>query len=282
MTLLMGVESGPSKAETVVKEKAAACRLECLATGVLQEIHITGSAVEWTGVTGAWVGIFADSAGVPGAVLGQVKFTGQPPTGTPFAVSGLSVPVTKASFYHLGFVTLGGTAQFLTTTAGSSTVRKSTSSTLKELAETAWNAPSGNGPMLIWGTGVEGIPTVLAGAAHMTMSAAAVARSATIVAGASSSVSTSGGALMAGARPQGRSAMHMDASSAFRAAAMARGGTSMRMRASAALRALRAPIYSRGVTKPRPAHRILALTPAKGLYPHKGLYPKGDVTIEPD
>ena len=47
------------------------------------------------GVTGLKLGIFADSAGKPGEVLGQASFTGEPPTSSWIKASGLSTAVVR-------------------------------------------------------------------------------------------------------------------------------------------------------------------------------------------
>jgi 3-hydroxymyristoyl/3-hydroxydecanoyl-(acyl carrier protein) dehydratase len=131
-----------------------AWQVEATESFTVAELELHGTSEAWTGVTSVKLGIFADNAGAPGALLGQATFAGTPGTNTWIAVSGLSVPVVAGTKYWLGAVPIGGTARIAKTEGGTATVRKSKKFTYNELTETTeWEAAQASGPLGMFANG---------------------------------------------------------------------------------------------------------------------------------
>jgi hypothetical protein len=156
MSLLLGVESGPAETATTANKKQTASQFEANASGTVTDIHVMGSATEWSSVTSVSIGILGDKGpNEPGTRLGFGSFPEKPPTNAAFAITGLSVAITAGVKYWLALVTQGaGSARILQTATGSSTLRKSTKSTYNEITENSeWEAAVAHGPLFIWATG---------------------------------------------------------------------------------------------------------------------------------
>jgi hypothetical protein len=77
------------------------------ATGTVEELQFRTNATANTGVTGLSLGIFAESAGKPGEVLGKATVSGQPATSSWIKASGLSVAVVSGTKYWLVVLPVG-------------------------------------------------------------------------------------------------------------------------------------------------------------------------------
>ena len=84
------------------------------ASGTVQELQFRTNGTANTGVTGLDLGIFADSAGKPGEVLGRAAtVSGQPGTSSWIKAGGLSVPVVGGTKYWLMLLPLGESSKLL-------------------------------------------------------------------------------------------------------------------------------------------------------------------------
>jgi hypothetical protein len=137
-----GLLAGDATATYTVGDQTTSGREEAFqftakSSGTVEELQFRTNAVANTGVTGLSVGVFADNAGKPGAVLGQATVSGQPATSSWIKATGLSTSVVSATKYWLvvlplgpstsklhfnAAVTSGGTGNLETTTGGMSTM----------------------------------------------------------------------------------------------------------------------------------------------------------------
>jgi hypothetical protein len=83
------------------------------ASGTIEELQLRTNGTANSGITGLVLAVFAESAGKPGAVLGQGSFSGQPATSSWIKVSGLSVGVTAGTKYWLVALPLGPSSTVL-------------------------------------------------------------------------------------------------------------------------------------------------------------------------
>jgi Bacterial Ig domain/Lysyl oxidase len=113
-------------------------------TGTVEELQFRTNATANTGVTGITIGVFADSAGKPGAVLGRSTVSGQPATSSWIKATGLSTAVVSATKYWLVVLPLGpsGTRLHFNAAAGVSGGTGNVESTVGGLttmtAEASW------------------------------------------------------------------------------------------------------------------------------------------------
>jgi hypothetical protein len=76
-------------------------------SGTVKELQFRTNSTANTGVTGVELGVFAENAGKPGAVLGKAIVPGQPAANSWVNASGLSIPVVSGTKYWLAVLALG-------------------------------------------------------------------------------------------------------------------------------------------------------------------------------
>jgi hypothetical protein len=76
-------------------------------SGTVEEMQFRTNAVANTGVTGVVLGVFADSAGKPGEVLGQATASGEPAVNSWVKATGLRAAVVSGTKYWLVVLPLG-------------------------------------------------------------------------------------------------------------------------------------------------------------------------------
>ncbi|MCW3068869.1 MAG: lysyl oxidase-like protein [Solirubrobacterales bacterium] len=107
-----GLLAGDATTTYPVSDQTTAGREEAFqftakSTGTVEELQFRTNGVANTGVTGVKLGIFADSAGKPGEVLGQATASGTPATGSWIKATGLSIAVASGTKYWLVALPLG-------------------------------------------------------------------------------------------------------------------------------------------------------------------------------
>lgn len=158
-TLLIGNSSTSfSTADTTAAGKIEAFQYTAKETGTLEELEFRTNATANTGVTSLILGVYTDSSGTPGSVLGQKTFSGTPGTSTWIKVSGLTISIVSGTIYWLAFLPIGGTIHYNTEKASGGTGDKeSTSSSNTSLISTTWGSNFADGPV-----GYQGLGTVAA------------------------------------------------------------------------------------------------------------------------
>ncbi len=76
-------------------------------TGKIEELKFRTNGTANTGVSSVVLGVFADSSGKPGEVLGQATVSGEPATNSWIKATGLSINVTSGTKYWLALLPLG-------------------------------------------------------------------------------------------------------------------------------------------------------------------------------
>ena len=77
------------------------------ATGAIEQLELRTNGTANTGVSSVALGVFADSSGKPGKVLGQATVSGEPATNSWVKATGLSISVTSGTKYWLAVLPLG-------------------------------------------------------------------------------------------------------------------------------------------------------------------------------
>ena len=144
------------------------------ATGTVEELQFRTNATANTGVTGLSLGVFAESAGKPGEVLGKATVSGQPATSSWIKATGLSVAVVSGTKYWLVALPVGESGKKLhfnaaVVSGGAGNVESITGGLGTLTAESSWETYN-QGPV-----GFQAIGTISGGA-----SPAAVARAAMV------------------------------------------------------------------------------------------------------
>jgi hypothetical protein len=110
-------------------------------TGTVEELQFRTNGTANTGVTGLALGVFADSAGKPGAVLGQATVSGTPAVSSWIKATGLSVGVTTGTKYWLVALPMGsGKLHFnaAASSGGAGNVESTTGGLSTLTAESSW------------------------------------------------------------------------------------------------------------------------------------------------
>lgn len=154
--LLVGNSSTSfATADTTGAGKIEAFQYTAKETGTLGELEFRTNATANTGVTSLILGVYTDSSGTPGSVLGQKTFSGTPGTSSWIKVSGLSVSIVSGTIYWLALLPIGGTIHYNTEKASGGTGDKeSSSSSNTSLISTTWGANFADGPVGYQGLGV--------------------------------------------------------------------------------------------------------------------------------
>lgn len=126
-------------------------------TGTVEKLLLRTNGTANTGISSVVLGVMAENAGKPGAVLGQATFTGLPGTNVWVEVTGLSISVVSGTKYWLAMLPLGTGGSFLhfnvSKSAGGNLETIATGLTKIE-AETEW-ATFNEGPIGFQGLGTE-------------------------------------------------------------------------------------------------------------------------------
>jgi hypothetical protein len=151
MLQLIGDSAVLPTTEKCVSGEAYAFRFEATSTGLLEELELL-TAKDAQGATAVEIGIYADSGGEPGELLGKGTFVGKPGEGEWIKATGLSVELVSGVAYWLAFLSHGGTLFFLmqTLSGGSPTdvlVGQA------ELKKAKWGVLEGQGPVSVRGMG---------------------------------------------------------------------------------------------------------------------------------
>lgn len=130
-------------------------------TGVIEELQFRTNGTANTGITSLILGIAADSAGKPGAILGQGTAAGEPAASTWIKVTGLSINVTAGTTYWLISLpqgTAGKQVHYNAANAAGGNVESKASGLTKIEPETEWETFN-EGPIGFQALGTEA-PTV--------------------------------------------------------------------------------------------------------------------------
>jgi hypothetical protein len=130
-----------------------------------------------TGVTGVVMGVLAEAAGVPGAVLGTATASGLPTTSSWIKATGMSVPVVSGTKYWLVVLPLGPSTSKLhynvaVSSKGTGNVESKTGGLSAMTAESSWET-YGQGPV---GLQANGTTSTTASRIRATVARAARAR----------------------------------------------------------------------------------------------------------
>lgn len=156
--------SGPS--EAISTERAMAFRFEAKHTVTVESFKFKTPAGVASTATSVRVGICADLAGEPGALIGaEGVFSGTPAKEALEEVTGLSCPVVAGSFYHLVVLPLGGNLRLKSQEVGKGTSASFLSPKTTTIAAATWPSSTGQGPAYLAALGTESSGT----AGHVTM-----------------------------------------------------------------------------------------------------------------
>jgi hypothetical protein len=146
MALLIGnEEAGFTNAFTVSSEKPFAVQFTALASGTVETLEYRAMGTQTA--TSIQLGLYADNAGSPGALLGKGTFGAKPANPEWVKVTGLSVAVTAGTKYWLTILPLGGSSITKTAVASAGTADRLGSVSIAELKETTWGLNKETGPI---------------------------------------------------------------------------------------------------------------------------------------
>jgi hypothetical protein len=109
LEILVGTTTGGGSADFFGDGEAALSRFQCATSGTVDTLSFTQTA---SGFTQLRLAIYADSAGVPGALLGTSALTTDQTAGTKSLALTPSVAVTLGTFYWLGIMGTNGSPQY--------------------------------------------------------------------------------------------------------------------------------------------------------------------------
>ena len=150
--LLVGNETSTySVADDVAVGREEGFQFTAKASGKIEELEFRTASAANTGITGVDLGVFAESSGKPGEVLGQGKVSGQPATSSWIKVTGLSINVSSGTKYWLVVLPLGESTKELhyneaVRSGGTGMAEDSVGGLTSMTAESSWTAYS-QGPV---------------------------------------------------------------------------------------------------------------------------------------
>ncbi|MGH2878957.1 MAG: hypothetical protein ACRDK4_05035 [Solirubrobacteraceae bacterium] len=151
--LLLGSASTTYPTAEKTKEgRIEAAKFTALKSGVIEEILFRTNG-EASTATALMLGVYADSAGSPGAVLGEGTHVGKPGANEWVAVTGLSIVVTAGTVYWLAWLPTGGETHYNLAKEGGARDESSAVGHAK-LESTTWSAFT-DGPVGIQALGAE-------------------------------------------------------------------------------------------------------------------------------
>lgn len=149
MTLLVGNSSTSfAIADSTAAGKIEAFQFTSTAAGTIEELEFRTGSTANTGITSLILGVYTDSSGTPGSVLGQKTFSGVPGTSSWIKVTGLSVSIINATPYWLAVLPIGAAIHYNTSVSSGGTGDKESSSTANtSLISTTWGSNFADGPI---------------------------------------------------------------------------------------------------------------------------------------
>jgi hypothetical protein len=184
-------------------------------TGTVEELQFRTNTVANSGVTGLSLGVFADSSGKPGEVLGRATVSGEPATSSWIRATGLSTPVVSGTKYWLVALPLGGSTTRLhynaaaAVSGGTGNVESTVSGLSTMTAEAAWETYN-QGPVGFQALGttsttpsvtIEGAPASMTAGTSVQLTAHVTNDSPTVTWTASAGSITAGGLYTAPSQP---------------------------------------------------------------------------------
>jgi hypothetical protein len=205
-----------SVADQTTAGREEAFQFTAKTSGTVEELELRTDATSNTGVTGVVLGIFSESGGKPGEVLGKGTASGEPAKSSWIKVTGLSTAVVSGTKYWLVALPLGGSGAKLyydaAAVSGGTGNVESTAGGLSALtAESSWETFN-QGPVGFQAIGstatqpkptvtIEGAPASMTAGASVQLSAHVTNDSPTVTWKASAGSITAGGLLTAPAEP---------------------------------------------------------------------------------
>ncbi len=146
-------------------------------TGKIEELKLRTNGTANTGVSSVALGVFADSSGKPGELLGQATVSGEPATNTWIKATGLSISVTSGTKYWLAVLPLGTSGKQLhfnasVASGGTGNVESVAGGLTSLKAEEAWETFN-QGPVGFEAIGSSSLPSAPSNSAVPTISGAA-------------------------------------------------------------------------------------------------------------
>jgi hypothetical protein len=177
-----GLVAGDATATYSVGDQTSAGREEAFqftakSSGTVEELLFRTNATANTGLTGLVLGVFSESAGKPGEVLGRGTASGTPAVSSWVKVSGLSVAVTAGTRYWLVALPVGsGKLHFnaAVSSGGTGNVESVASGLSNATAESSWETYN-QGPVGFQANGTTAAVPALARVARVARTGAPVA-----------------------------------------------------------------------------------------------------------
>jgi len=183
-------------------------------TGTVEELQFRTNTVANTGVTGLSLGVFADSSGKPGEVLGRATVSGEPATSSWIRATGLSTPIVSGTKYWLVALPLGGSTTRLhynaaVASGGTGNVESTVGGLSTMTAEASWETYN-QGPVGFQALGststtpsvtIEGAPASMTAGTSVQLTAHVTNDSPTVTWTASAGSITAGGLYTAPSEP---------------------------------------------------------------------------------
>ena len=215
-----GLLAGDATATYTVADQTTAGREEAFqftakSSGTVEELQFRTNATANTGVTGLVLGMLAENAGKPGAVISAASVTGTPATSSWIKASGLSAPVIAGTKYWLVALPLGPSSAKLhysvaAGSGGTGNVESTTGALTAMTAESSWETFN-QGPVgfqAIGSTGaaepsvtIEGAPASMLAGTSVQLKAKVTNDSATVKWAASAGTISAEGLYTAPAEP---------------------------------------------------------------------------------
>ena len=131
------------------------------ASGTVEELQFRTNGTANTGVTGVSLGVFADNAGKPGAVLGQAKVSGEPSVSSWVKATGVAISLVSGTKYWLVALPAGSGRLHFNAAAGVGAGTGNVESTAGALttltAQSSWESYN-QGPIGFQALGTTGAP----------------------------------------------------------------------------------------------------------------------------
>ncbi len=184
-------------------------------SGTVEELQFRTNGTANTGLTGLVLGIFADSAGKPGEVLGSATVTGEPATNAWIKASGLSTSLLAGTKYWLVALPLGPSSAKLhynaaVSSGGAGNVESKTTGLTAMSAQSTWETFN-QGPVGFQAIGsngtaepsvtIEGAPASMTAGTSVQLTAHVVNDSSSVTWKASAGTITTGGLYTAPSEP---------------------------------------------------------------------------------
>jgi len=133
-----------SVADVTTAGREEAFQFTAKSTGTVEELQFRTSGTANTGLTGVILGVFAESSGKPGTVIGQATASGEPAINSWIKATGVSAAVVSGTKYWLVVLPLGSSSAKLhynvqaAESAGTGNVESSATGLSALTAESSW------------------------------------------------------------------------------------------------------------------------------------------------